>query len=118
MPKQNTGSRKGSAQSKDLGPHAVQIEPDAEYMRYLTRLTSSSPELKKGGYIIKQLSINDLEAKNRCQRCDSRCEFPSVFCAFLPDASMDGVGHFVSRNTTKRHEMRLTIDFRIVESLS
>ncbi|KAH6690159.1 hypothetical protein EV126DRAFT_391833 [Verticillium dahliae] len=87
MPKQNTGSRKGSAQSKDLGPHAVQIEPDAEYMRYLTRLTSSSPELKKGGYIIKQLSINDLEAKNRCQRCDSRCEFPSVFCAFLPDAT-------------------------------
>ncbi|KAL9942236.1 hypothetical protein ACHAO5_008152 [Verticillium nonalfalfae] len=73
MPKQNAGSSKGSAQSKDLGSHVVQIEPDAEYMRFLTRLTSSSPELKKGGYIIKQLSINDLEAKNRCQRCDLRC---------------------------------------------
>ncbi|KAG7140606.1 RNA exonuclease 3 like protein [Verticillium longisporum] len=119
MPKQNTGSRKGSAQSKDLGPHAVQIEPDAEYMLYLTRLTSSSPELKKEGYIIKQLSINDLEAKNRCQRCDSRCVCKKPIAATvsvaqnvadtLPnvrvfDAAVSGSAGSKGRSTPRKNE--------------
>ncbi|KAM0269056.1 hypothetical protein ACHAQH_009834 [Verticillium albo-atrum] len=64
---------KGPIKIEDLGPNVIKINSNAEYVRYLNSLTASQAELKKGGYVLQTLSIEDLNAKNRCQRCDARC---------------------------------------------
>ncbi|KAM0327157.1 hypothetical protein ACHAQA_006288 [Verticillium albo-atrum] len=88
-----TGSGKGPTLIKDLGQEVTIIESKEDYMSYLSDLTSNLLELKKAGYVIKQLSLDDLNAKSRCQRCDARC----------------GTKHTVAVSTTAAENLQNTL---------
>lgn len=45
------------------------IHSTVEYLRHLHDLAASDAELKKGGYILQQLTESELERKMRCSRC-------------------------------------------------
>lgn len=45
------------------------IHSTVEYLRYFHDLSATHAELKKGGYVLQQLTESELEKKMRCSRC-------------------------------------------------